>query len=34
MTIIVMIDTETTSLSPENGGCVHQIGILAMEGSI
>lgn len=29
MTIIVMIDTETTSLSPETGGCVHQIGILA-----
>lgn len=29
MTIIVMIDTETTSLTPENGGCVHQIGILA-----
>ena len=31
MTIIVMIDTETTSLSPETGGCVHQIGILAQE---
>ena len=31
MTIIVMIDTETTSLSPETGGCVHQIGILAKE---
>ncbi len=29
--IIVMIDTETTSLSPETGGCVHQIGILAQE---
>lgn len=31
MTIIVMIDTETTSLTPEDGGCVHQIGILAKE---
>lgn len=31
MTIIVMIDTETTSLTPETGGCVHQIGILAQE---
>lgn len=31
MTIIVMIDTETTSLSLETGGCVHQIGILAKE---